>query len=170
MQEVWKDIIEYEGLYQVSNFGNVRRIYKTKPCRILIPVNDKDCYQRVSLSKNCNKKNYFIHRLVAKAFVKNPYDYPVVNHKDENKQNNNANNLEWCSVKYNTRYNNSHLKRVKKIRKPILQLNLDGTVIKEWKSRTEIVQTLGYSGSSISACCLNYPHYKSAYGFKWKYV
>lgn len=169
MQEVWKDIKGYEGLYQVSNFGNVQRQYKTKPNRKLKFSKDKNGYLRVGLCRDNFRKSFFVHRLVAIAFIENSYNYPVVNHKDENTENNNVENLEWCSVQYNTRYNNAHLKRAKKLWKPILQISLDGQIIKEWKSRSEIVKTLGYSGGNISACCLKFPHKISAYGFMWKY-
>lgn len=168
--EHWKDIPGYEGLYQISDMGNVKKIYKTSPGYIKKPSTDKDGYQRVMLSKNNTTKNYFVHRLVAIAFVENPCGHPVVNHKDENKSNNCADNLEWCTVKYNTRYNNSHVKRVKKLKKPILQMTLDGKVVARWDSRSDIERSLGYNGSVISACCLGYPSAKTAYGYRWEFV
>lgn len=114
MEEVWKDIPGYEGLYQVSNFGKIKalpkikitpdgRVGKTK--EIILKENDNNFgYKSVSLSKNCKKTRFRIHRLVAEAFLENPNNYKEVNHKDENKSNNNVNNLEWCTRSYNAKY------------------------------------------------------------------
>ncbi len=113
-QEVWKDIIGYEGVYQVSSFGRVRsvdRIVKGRhgsPKRIkgIVLTQEKmnDGYMRVSLSKGGKIKRFPVHRLVASAFIKNPNNFPVINHKDETKDNNHASNLEWCTQSYNVRY------------------------------------------------------------------
>ena len=105
MSEIWKDIEGYEGLYQISNLGRVKRlghqcgaIYRNehllKPCL-------RDRYLSVRLSKNGKVKNCNIHRLVASAFIPNPNNYDVVNHIDTNRMNNNVNNLEWCTQSYN---------------------------------------------------------------------
>lgn len=170
MAEIWRDISGYEGLYQVSSYGRVKRLLKTNPQgKILKPVTDKNGYLMVRLSKRNIQHNCRIHRLVAIAFIDNPQSLPVVNHKDENIKNNRSDNLEWCTVQYNTRYNNAHLKRVKRIRKPILQLTLDGVIVKEWECSSKIEKELGYSAGCIRACCLKYPHCLSAYGYKWDY-
>lgn len=100
--EVWKDCKGYEGLYQVSNLG---RVWSVKSQAYLKGSSDKDGYIRVHLTaKNGKRKHESIHRLVAIAFIPNATGLPVVNHKDENKQNNNVDNLEWCSARYNTIY------------------------------------------------------------------
>lgn len=105
MQELWKDIEGYDGRYQVSNLGNIRTIYKTKPPKVLKPTKSKYGYLCLSLMKpNGIKKNERVSRLVAKAFVPNPNNYPLVNHKDEDKTNNRIENLEWCTSSYNVRY------------------------------------------------------------------
>lgn len=102
MTEIWKDIKGFEGLYQVSSYGNVRSYYRGG--RILKPKKDKDGYLEVCLRKN-NKSKYFkIHRLVAFVFIENTDNLPQVNHIDENKMNNNINNLEWCDCYYNINY------------------------------------------------------------------
>ena len=103
MNEIWKNIAGYEGLYEVSSFGRVRslRFGKTK---ILKPGKNKKGYLRVSLCKNGKQKTFFVHRLVAQAFLENPQNLPQINHKDENKQNNRLENLEWCSCDYNNNY------------------------------------------------------------------
>lgn len=100
MKEIWKDIEGYEGLYQVSNFGNVYSFLTKKKLK---PGNDKG-YLKVNLSKQKKVKQFTMHRLVAKAFIPNPNNYPIINHKDENPSNNHVNNLEWCDYRYNNNY------------------------------------------------------------------
>lgn len=102
MKEVWKDIKGYEGLYQVSNLGNVKSLKFNKE-KILIPLFDKN-YLFIQLWKNGKYKRYKVHRLVAEAFIPNTNEYSCVNHKDENKQNNCVDNLEWCTNQYNIEY------------------------------------------------------------------
>ena len=115
MKEIWKDILGYEGYYQVSNFGNVKsmdRIVERKnngtgnlplKSRILSLNTYPRGYKRVTLRKNNISKSFFVHRLVAEAFIPNPNNYPYVNHKDENPSNNHFDNLEWCINEYNIR-------------------------------------------------------------------
>lgn len=99
--EQWINIENFEGLYQISDKGRVRNV---KTDRILIPKITKRGYKTITLSKDGIKYFFQIHRLVAKAFIPNPNNYPCVNHKDENGENNNVDNLEWCTHKYNTNY------------------------------------------------------------------
>ena len=110
MEEIWKDIPGYEGIYQISNMGNARsldritfdgRKLRSKPLKQFF---DKDGYMKVGLCKNNNVKQYRVHRLVAIAFIDNPNYYSQINHKDENKTNNSFINLEWCDCKYNINY------------------------------------------------------------------
>ncbi len=111
--EIWKDIKGYEGLYQISNYGRVKSIPRTKKHsyngiahlkeKILKPIYING-YQRVSLCKNSKATYMFVHKLVANAFIKNPNNYPEINHIDENKANNIYNNLEWCTHSYNINY------------------------------------------------------------------
>ena len=90
MKEIWKDIEGYEGLYQVSNFGRVKNIRRNKE---LYYIHTNKKYLCVRLCKNGKKKYYLVHRLVAETYIPNPNNYPIVNHKDENKLNNNLDNL-----------------------------------------------------------------------------
>lgn len=100
--EVWKDIPHYEGLYQVSNLGN---IYSVRYGKRLKPVIMNNGYCAVTLRNIYGKQKIeLIHRLVALSFLPNPNQYPQVNHKDENKANNKVSNLEWCTAKYNYSY------------------------------------------------------------------
>ena len=119
MQEIWKDIKNYENLYQVSNFGRVRSldhfrkngtgIYLQKG-KILNPQNTNG-YCFVSLSKQGKTKQYLVHRLVAQTFILNSEQHNEINHKDENKQNNHIDNLEWCSHQYNINYGTGNERR-----------------------------------------------------------
>lgn len=110
--EIWKDIEGYEGLYQVSNLGRVKSL-KFNKIKILSQGISGSGYKIVSLSKENQRKIFLVHRLVAMVFIKNPNNYPCINHKDENKLNNLANNLEWCTHRYNCNYKN-HNKNLSK--------------------------------------------------------
>ena len=103
MEEIFKDIKGYEGLYQVSNFGNVKSLdYRhTGKERLLKQAIDKHSYHRICLWSYGEPKWFSIHRLVAESFIPNPDNLPCVNHKDENKHNNHVDNLEWCTYEYN---------------------------------------------------------------------
>ena len=123
MEEVWKDIEGYESKYQASNLGRVKsleRYYKTGrggiqllPERILKQSVKKTGYVCVTLCKNGIHTTYLLHRIIAKLFVPNPNNYPEINHKDENQQNNCADNLEWCNHSYNINYGTRTEKAVK---------------------------------------------------------
>ena len=108
----WKDIPGYEGLYQVSNLGEIKSLnYRnTGKEKIIKPRKNKGGYLRVVLCKNGKQKDFLVHRLVAVAFIPNHNNYNQVNHKDENPSNNNVNNLEWCTSKYNSNYGNRNKK------------------------------------------------------------
>lgn len=121
-KEIWKDIPGYEGLYQVSNIGRVKSLARDitdtrKTChrkeRILKLIKDKYGYNVVCLRKNGNPQNMKVHRLVAMAFIPNPYDLPMVNHKNEIRNDNHVENLEWCDAKYNVNYGNAIAKILK---------------------------------------------------------
>lgn len=102
-KQVWKDIQGFEGLYEVSNYGNVRSL-KFGKIKYLKPAKDGGGYYFVILCKNGIVKHFKVHRLVANAFIENPNGYNEINHIDEDKTNNKVENLEWCTHKYNKRY------------------------------------------------------------------
>lgn len=110
MKEVWKDIEGYEGLYQVSNYGRVKSLARTKmnhgksqliPERIMSQEKNSSGYLRVNLYKNSDRKRMLVHRLVAHAFISNPENKPCIDHIDTDKTNNHADNLRWCTQKEN---------------------------------------------------------------------
>ena len=108
-KEIWKDVLHYEGLYQISNLGRVWSVYKQD---FKVPHTKDNGYQFVQLYKNGKMRNEHLHRLVALTFIPNPNNLPQVNHKDEDKTNNTVGNLEWCDVKYNNNYGTSQERKV----------------------------------------------------------
>ena len=110
IEEIWRPIEGYEGLYEVSNTGKVRSLdrYDNRNCfrkgKVLSPIKDTDDYLKVNLYCNGKNKKCLVHRLVALTFIPNPDGLPQGNHKDEDKTNNNVDNLEWCNRKYNVNY------------------------------------------------------------------
>lgn len=171
--EIWKDIPGYEGLYQVSNIGNVKslRFNKIKSMKKFL---DKYGYHFVRLIKDKKGKWHKVHRLVAMAFLENYSEELQVNHKNEVKTDNSVENLEMCTNYYNATYGSRKLLHTK----PIIQATLDGTPIKEWVSAKEVERELGFKSTCIYDCCRGYlkdshsgkvyPVHQ-AYGFKWYY-
>lgn len=167
--EEWRDVVGWEGLYQVSNLGRVKSVdrfvlYKTnkidKPRRkvftkgkLLKPRYVIGKYKTVFLRNGDVKKCCSVHRLVAGAFLKNPNNYPCVNHKDEDKWNNNVSNLEWCTYKYNSDYSNTQKRCAESRKKPICQYDKELNLIGEYKSAVDAGNALGFSNLRISECC-----------------
>ena len=162
MDEIWHDIEGYEGLYQISNKGRVKRLLGPSE-RILRPWDNGYGYMIIGLFKNGMHKRIRVHRLVAIAFVPNPHNLPEVNHKDENKKNNCVENLEWCDRVYNVNYGTRNERASRKI----LQYSKSGDFIIEWKSAAEVERMLGINNSHIIQCCKG--KRKSAGGFVWRY-
>ena len=121
MIEEWRPIVGYEGLYEVSNTGQVRSLdmylkckgksYRLQKGKVLSPVKNKDGYLLVNLHCNGKIQHKTIHRLAAQAFIPNPDNLPEVNHKDEDKTNNSVDNLEWCDRSYNNNYGTTNIRR-----------------------------------------------------------
>jgi len=173
MEEQWKDIIGYEGLYQISNLGSVKSLKYGKE-RILKPIKKKDGYLTVVLYNGVEKKMY-IHRLVAINFIPNENNLQEINHKDENKDNNCVKNLEWTdhitNMQYGTLVERSAKARLNhpKLSKQVNQYSKDGkTLIKTFPSAYEIQRQLGFNQSHICDCCNG--KQKTAHNYIWKYV
>ena len=156
-----KDIKNYEGLYAVTSCG---RVWSYKYKKFLKPRDNGKGYLFVGLFKDGVHKQYYIHRLVAEAYIPNPENYPMINHKDENKANNCLQNLEWCNASYNTNYGTRNEKVSNKLKIPILQYDLNGNFIREWPSATDVGREVK---AHICHCLKGKLH--TAYGYIWKY-
>lgn len=174
-EEDWKDIEGFEGSYQVSNKGNVRRINSLRmkcdiEVHILKPHKCKsNGYLTVALSKNGKRYHKTIHRLVANEFLPNPQNLPCINHKDETKTNNNVCNLEWCTYKYNANYGTLQFRRsfnsINKGRSILIEKrDTNGVLLETFPSIAEVARKLGYDSAHISHSIKNN---KLAYGYKW---
>lgn len=168
MKEIWKDIVDYEGLYQVSNFGRVKSLWFGQE-RIMKPYKNKKGYLQLILCKEGKQKHLYVHRLVAQAFIDNPDNLPEVNHRDENKENNRVENLEWCNRLYNCTYGTARERITKAKSKTVYQYTLDGEFVREWSSTAEVQRQTGWKQGNISTCCIG-KRLKSIYGFRWSYT
>ena len=172
--ETWRNIKGYEGLYQVSNMGRVKGLERKDSLgrivkeRVLKTAPNAQGYPIVSLCAGGRQKIFKVHRLVCQAFHKNPENKPCVNHIDENKTNNCASNLEWCTFAENNNHG-THNERVAKTNsKPVGQYTLDGELIKVWTSPREAGRRAGFDNSTIYNVANG--KRKTHKGFVWKYI
>lgn len=175
MEEIWKSIKDLKG-YEVSSLGNVRSIDRSIIGKdgvkqhfkgnIISKFKDSRGYIAVTLTYKNNYKRFLVHRLVAEAFIPNPNNYPCINHKDENKSNNNVDNLEWCTVKYN----NSYGDRIKRIRYKtshiISQLDKNNNLIGIYRGIMLASKINRFEFASVQRCVPNKQHY--SYGYKFR--
>lgn len=182
--EIWKPVKGYEGFYEVSNFGKIKsvavfshtagKVVMRKIPMVLKPETTHDGYKRVLLSLFGKKKKYSVHRIVAAAFIPNPNNYPVVNHKDEDTANNKADNLEWCTAKYNSNYGtlpkriSERCKNDPRISKEVVQFSIDGDIINTFPSINEASRQTGAPAEVISRCCKRKA--RTSGGFRWAYA
>lgn len=166
--EIWKDIPEYEGLYQVSNMGRVKSLHFGKE-KIMKQSKDKQGYCHIGLSKDCKSKRFCVHRLVGLVFIPNDNltEKIEINHIDENKENNHVSNLEWVTPKENSNWGTRNKRRVEKKSIPILQYDLNNNLIREWGSGKLVNKELNINNSHITACCKG--KRKTCGGFIWRY-
>lgn len=174
-----KDVKGYEGLYQVTSDGKIIG-QKGKPLKLSARPNG---YFKVDLCKE-RKRTVSVHRLVAEHFVGNPLNKPIVNHKDGNKQNNDYQNLEWCTNGENIKHswdtglregNKEALRKsirnaVEKRKRAVIQLDEGGNFLREFESATQAKREMGKfdkNGNHINSCCRG--NRKTAYGYKWRY-
>lgn len=159
---MWKDIINYEGLYKVNSMGEVYSIRTNKFIKPTIRNN----YLAVGLWKNGKVQMKSVHRLVAEAFIPNPDNLPYVNHINENKTDNRVENLEWCNAKYNANYGTRNKKISDYNSQSVAQYDLNGNFIKRFDSIKEAAEELGKSDYSIRACL--YGKYKTGHNYIWQ--
>lgn len=165
MKEIWKDIVGYEGQYQISNLGNVLSLnyMHTRKPHLLKTRKTYDGYNRVNLCMNGKAESVSIHSLVAKAFIPNPDNKPQINHIDGNKDNNCVSNLEWVTGKENIHHaistglrkaeNHIYPKGVSHYAsKPILQYDLKGNFIKKWDCQSDAARFYNIPVGSINNC------------------
>ena len=175
-KEEWRDVKGYEGLFQISNLGRVKSLdrivnrpikgnYQIKGRILKQQLNNKGYYS-LELNVDGKRKKYLVHRLVAETFIPNPNNYPIINHKDENPKNNNADNLEWCDYSYNVNYGTANERRAKTLSIIVHQYNFNGDLINIWNSASQIQNELGYFATAIRECCRGTR--KQAYNYIWK--
>lgn len=186
--EEWRDVIGYEGLYMVSSYGRIvfkERFHNNgnggyiRPPKLLKLMKTKFGYLQARLWENNKEKKYYVHRLVAIAFIPNPNNYPQIDHIDTNKTNNNVSNLQWCTSSMNhlnpiTRKRNSLSKKnnpklILAKSKAVVRINPNNIQdIKIYQSPTFAKQTEGYNQVHISAVCRGERNLHK--GYKWLYL
>lgn len=185
MEEVWKPVVGYEGLYEVSNIGRVRSLGFPMRChnmkfvrrgKILSLSLSEFGYLRAKLCKDGLQKKYMVHRLVSEAFIPNPNNYPFVNHKNEIRHDNRVENLEWCTRLYNMRFGNcinkireTHINN-KKLSKKCAKCDLDGTILEMYPSQAEAARKNKLCQGRISSCCMGKAKCKTHGGYKWIFI
>lgn len=164
IKEEWKSAYGYEGFYLISSLGRIKSV---KTGKIRKPyTKNKSGYHLMHLYKNAETKYVLVHRLVAKTFIDNPNNYEQVNHKDENKQNNCVDNLEWCTPKYNMNYGNCQKNKADGQSIKVIQKTIDGKVLHVYKSGKQAGIETGISSQNINRCVNG--KVKTAGGFMWE--
>lgn len=167
---MWKDVNGYSGLYKVNENGD---IFSIRAGKNLKPNLLRSGYYQYSLRKDGKRKLMLGHRVVAEAFVDNPDGYPIINHKNEIKTDNRADNLEWCTISYNQKYgtlperrrkSGAWKKGVEVSKKAVTQINR-GVIIETFESISEASRKTGINLSNISQCCKG--NRKAAGGYSW---
>src|SRR5690606_13797524 len=168
MTEEWRDVVGYEGLYQVSNTGRVKSLYNNI---LLKPVKLKNGYLVVCLHKDGKQKNRHIHRLVAEAFLPNPNKFPVVMHLDDEKTNNNVWNLKWSTHSENHTHNGLSFRIGRKAgktkSKPVIGINVNNPNDILILPSTAAGREYGFNQGNISNCCNRRNGQKTHKGYRW---
>ena len=178
MTEVWKDIRDFEGLYQISNLGRIKSLqryvrvggggFRPLQERIISPVKCLNGYLEANLNKNGKRYVKLLHRVVAEAFLPNPHGYPQINHKDEDLTNCAVDNLEWCTAKYNANYGTRNVRMMENREfKPVDQYDKYGNFIKHYDKITDATNETGADTSAIIRVCKGKQH--TSLGYVWKY-
>lgn len=178
-EEIWKDIKGFEGLYMVSNIGRVKRLPRyVRVCggskrlleeTILTPTRCKNGYLEVQMGIGRKRYIRLLHRAVAEAFIENPHNYPQVNHKDEDITNCRADNLEWCTAKYNANYGTRNERALMaRTLVPVNQYDKVGNFIKRFNSIADACRETGAMCESITRVCKGKQH--TCCGYVWEYA
>ena len=169
--EEWRDVVGYEGRYQVSSMGRVKSLKWNKE-RILKPITDHYGYRVANLYTGGKRKTLKVHRLVCEAFQDNPENKSQVNHINEDKTDNRARNLEWATARENSNFGTRNERIGKKLAiaksRPIAQYTLNGKLLKVWPSAIEVQRQAGFSQGNIWQVANG--NRKTAHGFIWRYV
>ena len=187
MEEEWRDIPEYLGLYQVSNLGHIRSLDHFSNNRLVKGrllkerKTGSDGRIQVALYRNGKQKQYYVSRLVAEVFIPNPLHCSEVNHIDENIENNRIDNLEWCSAKYNANYgtrtkrltetnykSNTYYNNGNRLKKPIIQFDLNDNIINQYDSALEAAIINNYNNCMIGRCANG--KIETYKGYKWRFA
>lgn len=176
-EEIWKDIPEYEGIYQASNLGRIRSLKKKAP-RILKQCLKEDGYNRVNLYKDGKYKNCQVHRLVALTFVPNPDNKPTVDHIDRDKTNNNIENLRWATSLEQNEYKRggknewSYLTRMKVQCVETEQIFTNSAAAARWVIDNDLTESTrtGYVAERIRFVAEGGHGRNTAFGYNWKFV
>ena len=162
INEQWKPVEGYEGLYEISNLGRVKSLNynRTGVEKVLKPENDKDGYLRVVLYRNGKRKMFQVHRLVSTAFIPNPLGLPEVNHKDENPSNNVVGNIEWCNRLYNNNFGTRNKRAAASMTNhPALSMTVEASKYPDFSEiclrfpSTSEAGRNGYCSQNVSKCC-----------------
>lgn len=167
MAEEWREILGFDVLYEVSNLGRVRTRHDgkkgyTKEYRFVNPTDNGKGYMRFNWKTGGKHRTVYIHRLVAELFVENPMNYSEINHKDENKSNNKADNLEWCAHLYNCNYGTRNKRTSEKRSYPVLCVET-GEI---FKSLDDAAAVYGVVKNAILNCIKG--RSKSSGGYTWR--
>lgn len=184
--EVWRPVVGWEGLYEVSSHGRVRSVecdtirYRNgKPTpyhkrqQLRKQKSTANGYMLVVLHRDSVEKTCLVHRLVAEAFIPNPDNLPEINHKDQDKKNNQTDNLEWCTRKYNMNYGDAHERQRDAVSHPIEQLTMDGQHVAYFRSVKELERLSGgryYERDIRRVAQSKTTRHSSVYGFRWRFV
>ena len=176
-KEIWKDIPNYEGIYQASNLGRIKSLERfrkgangslvTVKEKILKPQISNKGYYLIGLRKQSIVKRYLVHRLVYEAFNGQIPEGLQVNHINEIKIDNRLSNLNLMTAKENSNWGTGIERQAKKLSKVVLQFTLDEILVKEYASAMQVERETGFNNGNIVKCCNG--KQKTAYGFKWKY-
>lgn len=187
-EEIWLPIKDYEGCYEISNYGRVKSLprkvghsrnpnFFTNKTGKIMDLSFNRGYTFVRLYKNGKCGTFRVHRLVAIHFMDNPLNYEVVNHLDSNRSNNFYKNLEWCTTSMNMQHaydfgskvapNTGKFGKDNWNSKKVIQKDLNGNFVRLWDCLSQITRELGYARQDIGKCCAGKRN--TAYGFIWEF-